>query len=265
MYSPFTLAAKYARYYFTAANGKGHGIHSPFVFEFVQKILNDRTRYPEYLRVEELRRDLVKDHGSIEVLDLGAGSTVTSGSSRTVSQIARHAAKPRKFGQLLFRMARFYQPSGIFELGTSLGISTAYLALGNSAAVTISIEGSPLIAEKARLNLKQLRLTSAKIITGNFETQLGVVLPGLESPGMVFIDGNHRKLPTIDYFHQVLPYMQTGSILIFDDIHWSREMEEAWEVIKCHPDVKLTVDLFFVGIIFFRSEFLVKQHFAIRF
>lgn len=265
MYSPFRLASKYLRYYFTAANSKGHGIHSPFVFNFVKNVLRDKTHYPEYAAVEALRQSLLQDNSTLEILDLGAGSNKSNGSIRKVSEIARHAAKPAKYGQLLFRISRYYQPALILELGTSLGITTSYLALGNPAASIQTIEGSPGIAAKATENLKQLALEKVHIVTGDFNTCLGPALAMLNMGALIFIDGNHRKEPTLDYFFQILPRMQPGSILVFDDIHWSAEMEEAWQIIRDHPDVKLTVDLFFIGIVFFRDDFLIRQEFVVRF
>jgi hypothetical protein len=129
MYSKPQLLLKYLQYYFTASNSKGHGMHSPFIFEFITKVLNDRRVYPEYERVEALRSQLLNDHTVIEVEDFGAGSSVTKKNNRSISSIAKNSAKPKKFGQLLFRMVKYYQPANILELGTSLGITTSYLSL----------------------------------------------------------------------------------------------------------------------------------------
>src|SRR5579872_6059847 len=145
-HSRLRLARKYLRYYFSASNGKGHGIHSPFVFDLVTKVLNDTRDYPDYACVEGLRRRLLRDGRILEIEDLGAGSSVKAGESadaanptedggrrvsrRSVAELARHVAKPRKWGQLLFRIARHYRPRIMLELGTSLGLSAAYLAGG---------------------------------------------------------------------------------------------------------------------------------------
>src|SRR5262249_7370362 len=138
-YSAFALAPKYFRYLLTASNGRGHGIHSPFVFEFVTQVLRDRAGYPAYGAVEALRESLLSDDSVLSVEDFGAGVS----SARTVRSIAASALKPRKFGQLFFRMARHYQPSSILELGTSLGITTSYLALGAPSASVVTCEGAP--------------------------------------------------------------------------------------------------------------------------
>src|SRR5689334_8843640 len=129
MYSKWRLAVKYLHYYFTASNGKGHGIHSPFVFEFITQVLNDKTHYSEYDVAEGLRQKMLNEQSVISVEDMGAGSSASNKKDRTIVSIAQHAAKPGKFGQLLFRMVKKYQPRTMIELGTSLGITSSYLAL----------------------------------------------------------------------------------------------------------------------------------------
>lgn len=264
MYSPLTLAAKYIRYRLSANNGRGHGIHSPFVFEFVQKVLNDTTSFPEYERVEQLRAKLLADSTPVPMEDYGAGSKAGAG-SKSVAQIARVSAKSPKYARLLFRIARFYKPYYLLELGTSLGVSSAYLALAERKSVVVTGEGNYAVATMARSNFESLGLTNVRIITGNFNNTLPEMVSAIPHIDFAFIDANHRKKPTITYFNELLTKISDSSVIIFDDVHWSREMEEAWSEIKDHPSVMLTIDLFFLGIIFFRPEFKVKQHFRIRF
>ena len=265
MYSKLRSALKYFHYYFTASNGKGHGIHSPFVFEFITKILNDKTHYSEYDAVEELRKELLRDKTLITVEDLGAGSAVDKTDKRAISSIAKNSVKQKRFGQLLFRIVKYYQLETILELGTSLGITTSYLAKGNSTANIISLEGAKEVAEIARNNFNKLELNSVHLIEGSFEETLSTVVSGLSSIDFAFIDGNHQKEPTERYFRQILDKVHNDSILIFDDIHWSREMEEAWKTIQQDESVRCTIDLFFMGIVFFRNEFKGKQNFKLRF
>ena len=265
MYSRAKLLLKYIRYYVTAQNGKGHGIHSPFVFDFVTEVLNDRKRYYAYEQVEDMRRELLRDTHVIEVEDMGAGSAVSRYKQRRIGAIAKHAAKPEKYGQLLFRIANYYQPSSIIELGTSLGITTAYLATANTRIPVITLEGASAVVKEASDNFAALGLSNVRLIEGNFDHTLPKVIDLIDIAGLVFIDGNHRKEPTLNYFYRLLAKTTEDSILIFDDIHWSKEMEEAWELIKANPAVTATIDLFFIGIVFFRPAFKEKQHFVIRY
>lgn len=265
MYSKFRLATKYLRYYLSAVNGRGHGIHSPFVFDFIRHVLNDRRGFYAYAQIENLRKELLADHTLIEVEDFGAGSVVSTGRHRSVSSIARHAAKPPRLGQLLFRIVDHYKPRAILELGTSLGLSAAYLASGNPLARLVTIEGSTAIAGLAKKNFEKLSLSNIEVITGNFDDVLPETIRRLPVTDLVFIDGNHRKAPVLSYFNQIMNNAGPDSVFIFDDIHWSPEMEEAWQVIKDDPRVLLTVDLFFIGLVFFKKDFKIKQHFTIRF
>ena len=265
MYSATVLAKKYFRYYLHASNGKGHGVHSPFVFDFIKMVKNDRTRYECYKRVEPLRKELLANKNSIEVEDFGAGSTVIKTNTRAIDKMAASSLKPKKFAQLLFRMVQYYQPATIVELGTSFGITTAYLASGNPSANVYTLEGAGSIAAIARRNFSALQLEHIKLIEGDFKISLPPLLSSLDKIDFAFIDGNHKKDPTLEYFELLLQCSQENSIMVFDDIHWSKEMEEAWESICRHPSVTLTIDLFFIGIVFLKKDFKVKQHFSVRF
>lgn len=266
MYSKSQLLLKYLDYYFTASNGKGHGIHSPFVFEFITKVLNDKTIYPEYEKVEALRNQLLNDDTVLDVEDLGAGSSVSKTNKRSVSSIARTAVKSKKYAQLLYRIANYYDARYVIELGTSLGITTSYLSFAMEDKGYIStVEGAKSIAQIAKLNFKQLKLKNITLYNEPFEDCMSSLIEAYPQVDLLFIDGNHRKEPTLEYFDDFLLCVENESIMIFDDIHWSAEMEEAWEIIKNHEAVRCTIDLFFIGIVFFRKEFKEKQHFVIRF
>jgi predicted O-methyltransferase YrrM len=265
MYSRFRLAQKYLHYYLTASNGKGHGIHSPFVYDLVRTVLNDSRDYPAYRAVEALRQRLRQDGTVLEVDDMGAGSALKATRRRSIADIVRQAAKPPRLGKLLFRVARRYQPATIVELGTSLGLSAAYLGLGAPEAKMWTIEGAASVGAVAGRNFVSLGLKNVGLVTGNFDQVLSGVLDKAGPVDLAFVDGNHRRDPTLRYFDMLVARASRSSVLIFDDIHWSEEMEEAWAAIKKDARVFLTVDLFFVGLVFFREEFKVKQDFVVRF
>ncbi len=266
MYSPVELGLKYIRFWLKASNGKGHGVHSPFVFTFINEVLNDDREYYCYNSIEQIREQLKINQTELVLDDFGAGSRVHASYKRKIAQIASSSLKPKKFAQLLFRMVNFYQPANILELGTSLGITTAYLACANGNIPVVTMEGAKAVAAIAKTNFEQLQLKNIEIAEGNFDDTLPKILQQLKTQtDFAFIDGNHRKEPTISYFEQLLLKTSEHSILIFDDIHWSKEMEEAWQYIKEHSSVTLTIDLFYIGIVFFRKEQKIKQHFSIRF
>jgi predicted O-methyltransferase YrrM len=265
VYSSFQLLKKYIGYHATATNGNGHGMHSPFVFDFILHVLNNKKGYVPPPAIEALRKKLLQDNTLLHIEDLGAGSRVQPASQKTVRQIARTAVKGEKYGQLLYRLVRHYNPKTIIELGTSLGLSTAYMAAANKSATVYTIEGSPAIQQRATKNFGELQLPYIKSLTGSFDAVLPQVLKAVDSVDFAYVDGNHRLQPTLHYFEQLLQKRTPESIFIFDDIHWSREMEEAWRVIQQHPDVTCSIDLFFFGFVFFGPQFKAKQHFCIRF
>ena len=274
MYNRLQLAKKYLHYYFSASNGKGHGIHSPFVFDFVTNILRDKTQYDCFTAIEAAREKLITNTQLIEVQDFGAGSAVIRSDRRVIKDIARSSLKPKKYAQLLYRMVKYYQPKTILEIGTSFGITTAYLASGNPRANVFTLEGAKEVAAIAQNNFNSLGLNNIQLTEGDFTNTLPPLLNKLNGIDLAFIDGNHRKEPSLNYFHQLLNHSKAlngfnasnaSTILIFDDIHWSAEMEQAWLAIQQHPAVTISIDLFFIGIVCINHDIKVKQHFTISY
>lgn len=244
----------------------GFEIHSPFVFQFYSKILNDRSFHDEYRTIEGLRSHLLRNRSVFEMTDLGSlGNEMQSGNKHiSVRDVIKNSSVRPVYGRFLFRMARYLKPSCILELGTSLGISTIYLAMGYPQGHITTIEGCPRTAEMAAKNFNLMGLTNIDQIIGPFEKDLPDLLEHLGKIGLVFIDGNHRKEPVLHYFYQCLQHIHDDSVIIFDDIHWSKEMEEAWKVIREHPSVTITIDLFRMGLVFFK-EGLSKEDFILHF
>ena len=265
MYSPFQLGLRYIQYWIKSSNSKGHGMHSPFVFELIDKVFIDDRNFYVFPLIEAAREDLLYNNNVIEVTDFGAGSRVNKNYSRTISSIAKSALKPPKFGQLLFRLVNHFGSSTILELGTSLGITTSYLAAANHNSLVITMEGAPEIAKQAERHFQHIGLNNIEQVVGNFDSTLANVLQKNKTFDFVFIDGNHQYEPTLRYFNMMKPNLHEYSVLVFDDIHWSKEMEQAWAVIKNDESVTLTIDLFFIGLVFFRKEQKKKQHFIVQF
>jgi predicted O-methyltransferase YrrM len=264
MYSKFQLAFKWMQYNLSASNARGHGIHSPFVYELVSSVLNDSRYYYAYEKIEQIKKNLLRDKRTLIVDDFGAGSKYAN-EIKKVTEIAGKAVSKEKFGRLLFRLANYYQARTIFEMGSSLGISTAYLASADKLSNVITVEGSSAISDIAKETFRKLELKNIKLVTGNFDEKLTTLITENPPADLVFIDGNHRKKPVLEYFEKFMNKISKNSMIIIHDIHWSREMEEAWAIIEKHPKVKISVDIFSAGLVFFRDEFQVKQQFIIRF
>lgn len=241
-------------------------IHSPFVYSFYQDVLKDQHPYVQYRVINRLRKELETVGRFIKRKDLGARCKDYPSDQRfvRVKDILHHASvNPRK-GEFLFRLIRQYKPSSILELGTSLGISSMYFALAAPESRIITIEGCIDSANLARENFEKTGLTNIHVLTGNFEEKLPAALEEMPLPDLVFFDGNHKKQPTLDYFELCLPHIHSGTIFIFDDIHWSAGMEAAWQIIRQHPRVTVSIDIYHMGIVFFKEE-LSKEDFTIRF
>lgn len=238
-------------------------MHSPFVFNFILQVLRKKVEHPSISIIEKKRKEYLQSTAWISVEDLGAGSRSINHTKRRVRDIAKSSLKPTKYASLLYKLVEYYQPNTVIELGTSLGITTAYLSLPGKKVY--SIEGSNAIASIAEKTFRDLSIQNIELIKGNFDSCLPTLLQQVQKVDMVYVDGNHRKEPTLRYFKMLLEGVHDESIFIFDDIHWSSEMESAWQEIQQHPAVTSTIDLFFIGIVFFRKDFLVKQHHTIRY
>jgi predicted O-methyltransferase YrrM len=244
---------KYLKYFLFSHHRDGHGIHSPFVFNLVSCIFRNKIEPDIVFSIEKTRKKLLTDPRSIMVNDLGAGSKKMKTSLRKVSDIARYSAVPGKYGILLSNMAKAFGKPFILEFGTSLGISTMYMAATCGDSTVITMEGCKETSSIASVNFREAGFTNIRLINGSFDDILPGIRNGMTCPGLIFIDGNHRKEPLISYFNQVADMSDSNSVVIIDDINFSREMAEAWIEIKNHKNVTLSVDIFRMGIVFFRK------------
>jgi len=258
----FNFISDYLKHRFTSKSR--HGTHSPFVYKLTDEVIYDFKSKIEYKSIEAQRKKLFNDDSLVTVTDLGAGSHLNKNRTKKVSQIAKNALKNPALAQLIYRLAKDSKPKNIIELGTCLGITTAYLSKACPEAEVITIEGCPETAKVAYNNFKELDLENVELQVGNFDVLLPEVIANAEKLDFVYIDGNHRKEATLNYFNWCLPKVHENSLLIFDDIYWSKGMKEAWQEIKNHPDVVVTVDLFWIGLVYFRKG-QVEEHFKIKF
>ncbi|MDC0339300.1 class I SAM-dependent methyltransferase [Flavobacteriales bacterium] len=253
---------KYISYKINAVSK--HKVHSPFVFDLIVDVFEDDNSYYAFPAVELIRKKLLLTKRTLTVEDMGAGSRVFKSNERKIKDIVKHSAQKPKYSQLLFKLVNYYQSKTILELGTSLGLTTAYLAKARKKAKIHTLEGSPEICKAAKNTFKSLLVKNVQLVQGNFNDILPEALSQIVVLDFAFFDGNHEKKPTLDYFNQCLEKANEHSVFVFDDIHWSDEMTEAWEEIKNHPKVTLTVDIFQFGIVFFRTG-IEKQHFVLRY
>ncbi|NBA87588.1 SAM-dependent methyltransferase [Emticicia sp. CRIBPO] len=256
------MLSDFFRYLYRATNH--HGIHSPFVYDFYNSVVRSKVKPDVSQQIEHLRKSLKKDDRMINIVDFGAGSKKDGKKQRKVSDIIKSAEKAPKWGILLHYIIKKFGYRQIIDLGTSFGITTAYQAVADPAARVISFEGCPETADIAKENFKKLNLSNIELITGNIDETLTARVSEMPVADMVFFDANHRYEPTLRYFEICLARKNENSCFVFDDIYWSDEMKAAWEQIKQHEEVTVTIDLFFVGLVFFRKG-QAREHFILRY
>ena len=258
------LAKSYLTY-LTKAKTR-YKVHSPFVFDLVEKVLKDKTEYPDYHKIENYKQKIAKSKTVIETVDFGsrAENRPYATSMVKIGQLVKQRSQRKKQARMLYRLARYYKPQTILEFGTAAGFSTAYIKAPLPDSKMITMEGCASLADVASGNLKHLGINHVDISVGHFDTLLPGVLKKLKLLDFVFFDGNHRKEPTLDYFNRCYPHAHENTLFIFDDIHWSPGMEKAWETIKKDERVRITVDLFWFGLVFFRKG-IEKQDFVVKY
>ena len=255
----FFTAWQFLKYQLSAGNA--HNVHSPFVYELFNNVIHDKTPYYGFDLIESLRARHLLNKIKINIIDYGTGKKIRS---EFICEVARKSLQQKKYAQLLFRLVNRFASNNILEIGTSLGISTLYLSLPDKKNHVFTLEGSPEIAALAQKNFNLLKRDNIELICGEFEESLPLVLSKTPFLDFVYFDGNHQKNATLSYFRKCITHTSEKSIFVFDDIHWSSDMNIAWEEIKYHPAVTLSIDLFQFGIVFFHKG-QVKQHFTLRF
>jgi predicted O-methyltransferase YrrM len=243
-----------------------HSVHSPFVYSLIDEVIRNRKDEVSFDKLQELRYKLARKSQLIEITDFGAGANNKNYEHRfeSVGSIVRKSAVTEKYGRLLFRLVEHFKPQVIVELGTSLGLSTLYMALANPQAQVYTIEGCTTRSEQAANNFKNLNVSNIDLHIGRFDLVLPDVISQAKKLDFAFIDGHHTRKATIANFESLLKISHNETVFVFDDIHWSAGMEEAWSEIVVHEMVTVSIDLFRMGIVFLRKE-LSKQKFVIRF
>jgi predicted O-methyltransferase YrrM len=195
--------------------------------------------------IEAVRKLMLSGDETIPVEEFGAGSNTRIGDNagyEKVRDVCRISSMPKSHCLFLYRVIREIKPAIALELGTCLGISTAYQALAlkrNQTGKIFTLEGSAARGGIAEKNFRKLELGNYIVPSiGKFEDILEIQLQSAGSPEYAFIDGHHDEGATLHYFNQILPWLKKGGIMIFDDIFWSAGMFSAWNTIKSSPSVK---------------------------
>lgn len=248
----------YFRFLWSSKNR--HGVHSPFVYNLVTQCFNDKKRYPEYQVFDLYRKRLLKNSEVLTISDFGEGSRVFKENQRKVSRIARVSAVTKKRQRLLFRLSRYLEAENILELGTSLGMGTLAFSLSGKEKTIETVEGSPSVFKKAKEGLDTFSCGNIEMHQMVFSDFLNI---NDKNYDIILVDGDHNGERTYRYFQSLLSHVHNDSLVIFDDIYWSKDMTATWNKIIAHEQSIVTIDTFQWGMVFFRKE-QRKQHFILR-
>ena len=296
----------YLRHCLTARHTGGHGIHSPYLFEWVRLVMRDEHSYYAWEKIEKVRERMLGDNRTVEFVDYGAGigsresenenresgvgspkmriGNRESGDRRKVSDIAKRSLAKKKYAQMLARLVnwlgdgRLAMGDGrlaigdgrlamgdeqlmVVELGTSLGVTTAYMAAMDKRNKVITYEGCPAVAEIAKENWKALGIKNIDCRVG--EITADMLDRDLERVDVAFIDANHTYAGTRAYFNVLAEKVHAKSVIVVDDIHYNKEMEKAWHEICEDERVTSTMDLYQMGLVFFDKDYW-KRDYRIR-
>lgn len=251
---------RFLKHFLSAKHSNGFGVHSPYIFNFIKNVIYEKNVFYVYDEIETLRIKLLQDHRKIYFNDFGTGKDRTT----TVAEIAKKSIKNKKEAQLIFRIANFVQPDIILELGTSLGLTTSYLSATNSKSKCITVDGCISVLKIAEENFLNLNRYNILPFQGNIEDVLPRICQQFPKFDLVFIDANHTSEALIRYFEMLLSNITDETVIIVDDIHLTSDMEQGWKSIKNHPEVIVSMDLYCIGIVFFKKE-LNKNHYVLRF
>ena len=251
-------------YYLFSKHKCGHGIHSPFVYNLVRKVFMNKLNDKALQDVVSIRTYYLQNGNNIFCTDFGTGGNNSIKKHKTVKSITKSSSIKHAYGRLLYYLIKDKNFNTCLELGTSLGISTSYFALANPDMKIITMEGDAEIVKYSTTMFKNQDFKNIQTILGNIDNKLEHTVNYIEKIDFVFIDANHTYDALIKYYNQIAPKLSENSIVVIDDINWSEEMNEAWQIIIKNDAIRISIDVFQMGILFYDKK-CSKEDFVIRF
>ncbi|MBN2813532.1 MAG: class I SAM-dependent methyltransferase [Bacteroidales bacterium] len=243
---PLQLLFHFLKYLFRKV---GNSCNHPFIIDFQKYVLHGSKHVEAFETISNIRNRLTRQVDLADLHDEGAGSRKRR-LQVSLGKKARMVSVPHATGRLLFHLVCHYKPDTIIELGTAMGVSTLYLAMGRPETQVFSVEGNRQLALIAKSVFESLKLNNIKVIINNFEDTLEQLIQHMSGRVLVFIDGNHTREAVLRYYNTFAKNGGANTILVFDDITWSTGMMEAWQTICSLEKKSCKIDLFKAGIVF---------------
>lgn len=257
----FWRLGQWLRYYFGAKTI--YNLHSTFETQAAQVMLEDRRNFYVFSFAKMLRGQLTSNALVVEYDDLGAPSMAMSGKKRSLGKIARHTAVNPETGKRLFRLVQWLKPQTMLELGAGLGVSTLYQAAAARNSIFIALEGQTALAARTAQHIREYGFDKVTVRAGLFKDTLPEALRSLQKLDYLFIDGDHRYEAVKANFYSCQPFFTENAVVVIADIHWSEGMLKAWHELRQSKGVSLSIDLYDIGILFFRNGQKQAQHLAL--
>lgn len=236
-------------------------IHSPFIYEFISFIKSNKKL--DFNSLSNISNSLKTDNRIINIIDNGAGSKYSKKNTQKIKDIYFRASKSKKQLAFISNLNKFLKADNFIELGTSLGLTSAFVKINNPKTNIITIEGDKQIFDISEENFKKLNL-QVNSINDIFDNVLeNIIVENQNLKNLFFLDGNHTKKATLKYFNLIKKHSNKNTVIIFDDIRWSKEMMQAWDEISADDYVYVSLDFFSIGLTFFNKD-ITKQHHLIR-
>lgn len=252
----------YINYFFKVVDK--HFIQAPYIFQIYSKLLNGIKNNNGIVEIEKIREALLLDNSIVKDLNFGAGSKVSKSFQRSISSIARSGISSKKDCIFLGELIKINKPKTILELGTALGISTAYMAILAPSAKITSFEGNIGLIKKATGIIEELNIQNAEIIQGDIDLTLSQFVQSGREIDMAIIDANHTGKALLRYFDMLLPNMHKDGMMVIDDIRWSKSMYSGWREITKKSKVSISIEFQNRGLLFFR-KCMQKQHYVLSY
>ena len=237
-----------------------HSIQAPFAFSLYELI--SKPGFPEIKKIEDHRALLIRSGDTINYQTFGKKSSLPIDKRRKISAIVNSGISSQYKSRLLASLIKEFKCKVILELGSSLGINTAYLAEASPQGTVYTFEGHPGLCHLANGFFKQLNYDQVVLLEGNIDEKLPEVLNSITAVDFAFIDANHTSQGLLMYFNQLINRIHKKSIIVIDDIRWSKDMHRGWKEVVKNERVSHSYDMGDVGILFFQ-EGIKKQNYIV--